>query len=158
MGREKRYYRYYFGNSFVIEANAFKSNTSGVYHLSGKCWVLSESEFSCDKLFDKIEDYFKSRAKEIIKSHDEFSRNMIVISEVPKQKMKPNERRFMEFDIYFKEKNPSMHIRSAMGLIIDDILDMASSIVGEMEKHGLRVNKSKKDLWSVSNGKSDKTD
>ena len=102
MGREKRYYRYYFGNSFVIDANAFKSNTSGVYHLSGKCWVLSESDFSCDKLFGKIEDYFKSRAKEIIKSHDEFSRNMIVISEVPKQKMKPNERRFMEFDIYFK--------------------------------------------------------
>ena len=120
--------------------------------------VLSESEYSCDKLFNKIEDYFKKRAKSRIKSHDEFSRNMIAISEVPKQKMKKNERRFMEFDIYFKEKNPSMHIRSAMGLIIDDMLDMASKIVGEMEKHGLRVNKSKKDLWSVSNGKSDKTD
>ena len=59
------------------------------------------------------------------------------------------ERRFLKFDVYFRERVPSMHISSAMDLIIGGISKITDSMASRMEDNGFIVNNSKKELFKL---------
>ena len=58
MAKEKKYYKYDLGGRFMVRAMALGCNTSGVYHMSGKRWMMSNTDTKSDQLFDSMEDDF----------------------------------------------------------------------------------------------------
>ena len=51
---------------FFVRAMALGCNTSGVYHMSGKCWMMSTKDIKCDSFFDSMEDDFHKCVKSVI--------------------------------------------------------------------------------------------
>lgn len=149
MAKEKKYYKYDLGGLFMVRAMALGCNTSGVYHMSGKCWIMSTKDIKCDSFFDSMEDDFHKYVKSVICKDKRFSRNMIIVFDVSRKKMRPMERRFLKFDVYFRERVPSMHISSAMDLIIGGISKITDSMASRMEDNGFIVNNSKKELFKL---------
>lgn len=141
----------------MVKANALGCNTSGVYHMSGKCWIMSNNEVKCDTFFDSMENDFSRDIRLAICKDKRFSRNMIVVFDVSKKKMRPNERRFLKFDVYFREKNPSMHISSAMDLVMGGVNKITDSMASKMMSKGFMINNNKRELLKLINEEVNKT-
>lgn len=158
MAKEKKYYRYDLDGRFMVKATALGCNTSGVYHMNGKCWMMSTSEVKCESLFDDMESEFTRDIKSAICKDKRFSRNMIIVFDVSRKKMKPSERRFLKFDVYFRERVPSMHISSAMDLVIGSVKEITDAMASKMNSNGFIVNNNKRELLKLINEEDNKVD
>ena len=144
MKRLNKEYRLDICSHIALKYGSVNKDNPQVIYISGKCWVSPKYEMDYENVINNIEKEMRKNIKLFLVDGDNFSNKFILDFDINTDKMSPNEKKFLSFDLYVRQNEENKKaLKNLKEILNRKISTIANSLVYLFNENDFSVQKKK---------------
>lgn len=109
MERLSKEFKLNISNNISVKYGSVDKNNPKVIYIEGKCWVSPLFEGDYTAHIDSIKTQFRKGISKLLISNEVYSSKFILDFDVNTENMKIDEKKFLSFNVFLRQKSNSLH-------------------------------------------------
>lgn len=109
MERLSKEFKLNISNNISVKYGSVDKNNPKVIYIEGKCWVSPLFEGDYTAHIDNIKTQFRKGVSKLLISNEVYSSKFILDFDVNTENMKIDEKKFLSFNIFLRQKSNSLY-------------------------------------------------
>lgn len=144
MRRLNKEYKLDVCDHILIKYGSVNKDNPTVIYVTGRCWISPQSEMNFDNVIKDVEREMRKNIKSIIADDINFHDKFILDFDVNTDSMQINEKKFLTFDFYIRQKNSSRkELKKLKDILFWKISAIASNLISLFNENNFIVSRKK---------------